>query len=297
MSSSGIGVSDPTVDGGYRGRIAPTPSGYLHLGHARTFWTAMLRARRRRGDLILRMDDLDPGRSKPEYINAAVEDLNWFGIDWREGSERKPSDGPFYQSQRMDFYRAALHRLIDLGRVYRCYCSRKDVRSASLAPHAGDEGPLYSGKCRANVGIETPQSSDRVPCWRFRVETGGCVRFRDGARGDVSFTAGVDFGDFVVWRQDGVPAYQLAVVVDDHEMGVTEVVRGEDLLLSTCRQILIFEALGWGIPNFFHCPLMLNDAGERLSKRSDSMALRDYRARGWSPERIREEFGWDDVSA
>ena len=294
MPSSDVENSSPIGECAYRGRIAPTPSGYLHLGHARTFWIAMQRSMRRQGHMILRMDDLDPSRSKPEFVNAAIEDLSWFGIVWREGPGGNDADGPFYQSQRMAFYRAALDRLIDLGFVYRCYCSRKDVRDSSLAPHAGDEGPLYSGTCRGNLGRDVSMREERSPCWRFRTENGTRLCFEDGAFGSVTFEAGIDFSDFVVWRQDGVPAYQLAVVVDDHEMGVTEVVRGKDLLLSTCRQILIYKALGWGIPDFFHCPLMLNKDGERLSKRSASMGLRDYRARGWSPERIRHEFGWDE---
>ena len=271
----------------YCGRIAPTPSGFLHLGHARTFWVAQCRAQTREGRIVLRIEDLDPNRSRPEFIAAAEEDLAWFGIRWDEG--------PCFQRDRTDRYRVALERLIDAGRVYRCYCSRKDIQSAVQAPHVSDEGPLYPGTCRGHVGREKDRNHSRRPCWRFSVDKLPRVSFVDACCGQRDFGCGVDFGDFVVWRQDDVPAYQLAAVVDDHEMGVTEVVRGEDLLLSTARQILLYDALGWELPEFFHCPLLTDESGARLSKRSDSMSLRDYRARGWSPEALRAELDWSGL--
>ncbi len=276
--------------GKYRGRIAPTPSGYLHLGHARTFWRAQSRATERNGQLILRVEDLDAARSQPRFLEAIMEDLHWFGFRWDEGPDLGGRSGPYQQSARFHWYRDALERLIVLGRVYRCDCSRKDIQTASLAPHPGDEGPLYPGTCRKNTG-KVPLEKQRKPNWRFRVPDNRRIAFEDGNLGNFSAVAGVDFGDFVVWRQDNTPAYQLAAVVDDHAMTVTEVVRGEDLLLSTCRQLLLYEALDWTAPEFFHCPLMKDARGERLSKRNQSLALRSLREQGLAPEQVRKRHG------
>lgn len=269
-------------EGKYRGRIAPTPSGYLHLGHARTFWRAQVRAVERKGQLILRVEDLDAARSQPRFLEAMLEDLRWFGFRWDEG--------PYRQSARFHWHRDALERLIVLGRVYRCDCSRKDIQTASLAPHLGEEGPLYPGTCRRNTGKPSAEKQRRTN-WRFRVPDNRRIAFEDGNLGRFSAVAGVDFGDFVVWRQDNAPAYQLAAVVDDHAMGITEVVRGEDLLLSTCRQLLLYEALKWTAPEFFHCPLMKDARGERLSKRNQSLALRSLRDQGLAPEQVRQRHG------
>ena len=288
-----LGISSGHHDA-YRGRIAPTPTGFLHLGHAQTFWRAQRRAFEKKGTMTLRIEDLDPARSKPEFVEAAVEDLNWLGIEWDQGPDVGGDFGPYIQSLRTRHYQSVLGRLIEMGAVYRCYCSRKDILAAAQAPHSSDEGPIYPGTCRANLGRGDCDDGGKNPCWRFRVDEGRSVAFQDGKYGPVSFTGGVDFGDFVVWRQDDVPAYQLAVCTDDHEMRMTEIVRGKDLLVSTCRQILIYEALNWSVPDFFHCPLLTDGAGERLSKRSNAMGIRDFRARGWSPERVREEFLSDD---
>jgi glutamyl-tRNA synthetase len=295
MCAQGFGSSS-RLRNEYRGRIAPTPTGFLHLGHARTFWQAHRRAFENHGKIIMRIEDLDPARSKPEFVTAGIEDLRWLGMRWDEGPDRGGDYGPYLQSQRTQHYRSVLERLIEIRAVYRCYCSRKDILAAAQAPHSSEEGPIYPGTCRANMGLGDCDAVGRAPCWRFKVADGRRVSFQDGKYGSVGFTGGVDFGDFVVWRQDDVPAYQLAVSVDDHEMGITEVVRGKDLLVSTCRQILIYEALNWTIPAFFHCPLLTDGDGVRLSKRSSSMGIRDFRSQGWSPERIREEiFGSDDV--
>lgn len=288
---SEIAVADgKDSKGKYRGRIAPTPSGYLHLGHARTFWRAQARATKRSGQLILRVEDLDAVRSQPRFLEAVLEDLRWFGFRWDEGPDLGGRSGPYRQSARFHWYRRALERLIVLGRVYRCYCSRKDIQTASLAPHLGDEGPLYPGTCRKNTG-KVPAEKQRKPNWRFRVPNNRRIAFEDGNLGNFSAVAGVDFGDFVVWRQDNTPAYQLAAVVDDHAMAVTEVVRGEDLLLSTCRQLLLYEALKWEAPQFFHCPLMKDARGERLSKRNQSLSLRSLREQGLAPEQVRKRYG------
>ena len=283
-------ASETDSKGKYRGRIAPTPSGYLHLGHARTFWQAQARAAERNGQLILRVEDLDAARSQPRFLEAMLEDLRWFGFHWDEGPDIEGKRGPYRQRERFHWYRNALEQLIVLGRVYRCDCSRKDIQTASLAPHPGDEGPLYPGTCRKNTGQALTKKRKRTN-WRFRVPDNRRIAFEDGNLGNFSAVAGVDFGDFVVWRQDNTPAYQLAAVVDDYAMAVTEVVRGEDLLLSTCRQLLLYEALEWAAPKFFHCPLMKDACGERLSKRNQSLALRSLREQGLAPEQVRKRHG------
>jgi glutamyl/glutaminyl-tRNA synthetase len=271
----------------YRGRLAPSPTGYLHLGHAKTFWTAQERARQQGGELILRNDDLDHARCKPEFVSAMYEDLRWFGFKWSEGPDMGGPFAPYNQSERMNVYRNALEKLRVGGFVYPCTCSRKDIQSAIAAPHAGDDEPIYSGKCRSNMMSDI---AGQKFSWRFRVPDGGAVKFHDENAGEQEFVAGKDFGDFVVWRPDDVPAYQLACVVDDAAMRITEVVRGADLLASTARQILLYRALGWTPPKFFHCKLMLDEAGRRLAKRQDSLSLRQLRAQKMTLESLRE--GW-----
>jgi glutamyl-tRNA synthetase len=255
------------------------------LGHARTFWTAQQRARAAGGALILRNDDLDAARFKLEFVEAMLEDLRWFGFDWSEGPDVGGAFAPYNQSERMDFYRAALEQLRAGDFVYPCTCSRKDIQSAVAAPHAGDEGVIYPGTCRGNRRSEV---GGRKFTWRLQVPDGEAISFIDGHFGPRKFVAGKDFGDFVVWRGDGVPAYQLACVVDDAAMRITEVVRGADLLLSTARQILLYRALGLPVPAFYHCDLMVDEQGERLAKRHDSLSLRALRAQGRTPEELRE---------
>lgn len=275
-------LSHPT----YRGRLAPTPTGFLHLGHARTFWTAQERARSRDGILILRNDDLDRARCKPEFVRAMLEDLRWFGFSWEEGPDVGGWHAPYNQSERTDAYRAALEKLRAGGFVYPCYCSRRDIQSAARAPHAADdEEPIYPGTCRART-----TAGDSLFSWRFRVPDGESIAFSDNHLGEQTFIAGQHLGDFVVWRNDNVPAYQLACVVDDAAMQITEVVRGADLLLSTARQLLLYRAMGLKVPEFYHCPLMLDEGGQRLAKRSESLSLRALRERGAKPEDLRN--GW-----
>lgn len=275
----------------YRGRLAPSPTGYLHLGHARTFWIAQERARTRGGTLILRNDDIDARRFKMEFAAAMLEDLHWFGFAWREGPDCGGPLGPYNQSERTPFYRSALERLRAGGYIYPCTCSRKDIAAAARAPHAADDDePIYPGTCRSKLPPAlNPQPSTRFN-WRFRVPDGETISFQDENRGPMQFVAGSDFGDFVVWRHDDVPAYQLSVVVDDAAMQITEVVRGEDLLKSTARQLLLYRALGLTPPRFFHCPLMTDAAGVRLAKRHDALSLRKLREAGASPETLRR--GW-----
>lgn len=275
----------------YRGRLAPSPTGYLHLGHARTFWMAQERACAAGGTLILRNEDLDGARCRPEFVQAIYDDLRWFGFTWQEGPDCGGPHAPYTQSERMEHYRAAFAQLQRNGWIYPCTCSRKEILSALSAPHQGDEEPIYPGTCR-NSKLEEVQSSksDRRINWRFRVPDGETIAFEDGHHGTQRFIAGKDFGDFIVWRQDDFPAYQLAVVADDAVMQITEVVRGADLLTSTARQLLLYRALGLSAPAFYHCPLMLDENGVRLAKRHESLSLRALRASGRSPEEIRASW-------
>jgi glutamyl/glutaminyl-tRNA synthetase len=277
---------DASSTGLYRGRIAPSPTGYLHLGHAKTFWTAQSRARAANGTLILRNEDLDYDRCRKEFVSAMIEDLRWFGFEWSEGPDVAGSFAPYSQSERMDHYRETFDRLRQNGVVYPCSCSRQDVQRAARAPHAGDEEPVYPGTCRNRKLDEAPSTNARIS-WRFRVPDGETISFIDAGCGPKSFVAGRDFGDFVVWRHDGIPSYQLAVVADDAAMKITEVVRGMDLLTSTARQLLLYRSLGLEPPSFFHCPLVVDDRGERLAKRHDSLSLKAMREAGEKAEEIR----------
>lgn len=279
----------------YRGRIAPSPTGHLHLGHAATFFTAWLRARKAQGTLIFRLEDLDPLRCSEEFACSAMEDLAWLGIDWDEGpGVDAPGHGPsgpcapYEQSRRMEFYLDAWRVLLQGGWLFPCSRSRKDMQDAPGAPHGGEK--LYPAAWRPADGAWRDATIPGDTHWRFRVPDGREVSFEDERCGTFSAIAGRDFGDFPVWRRDGVPAYELAVVVDDAAMNVTEVVRGEDLLLSTCRQILLYEALQATIPAFYHCPLWVDDKGIRLAKRSHALSLRTLRAEGISPQEIRSRI-------
>ncbi len=272
----------------YRGRLAPSPTGFLHLGHARTFWIAQERSRAHAGTLILRNDDLDRARCRPEFSAAMLEDLRWFGLEWTEGPDCGGPLGPYAQSQRLHYYRAALNKLIAGGWVYPCTCSRKDILAASRAPHGvDDEEPVYPGTCR---GRRLEMVHGQKFSWRYRVPDGHRVEFTDENLGRQQFVAGRDFGDFVVWRHDEVPAYQLACTVDDAAMRITEVVRGADLLLSTARQRLLYNSLALVPPAFYHCQLMVDETGQRLAKRHEALSLRTLRQHGWQPEALQSSF-------
>jgi len=278
----------------YRGRLAPSPTGYLHIGHARTFLIAHQRAVAARGVLVLRSDDIDAVRAKMGFADAMLEDLRWLGLVWQEGPDCGGPFGPYEQSKRRSFYQAAFDELKAGGWVYPCRCSRKDVLRALNAPHASDEGPIYPGTCRPDSNGGSSKAPDTLAAapkinWRFRVPEGETIEFVDGFYGRQQFVAGKDLGDFVVWRHDDLPSYQLSVVVDDAAMRITEVVRGADLLLSTARQLLLYRALGYAVPAFYHCPLMLDAAGVRLAKRHDALSLRTLRQQGLSPEMVREQ--------
>lgn len=276
----------------YRGRIAPSPTGYLHLGHARTFWTAQERARKAGGTLIFRNDDLDGARCRTEFADAAIENMRWLGLDWSEGPDIGGELGPYNQSERMSLYHEAFERLRGGGFIYPCTCSRKEIMSALSAPHAGEDEPVYPGTCRPQAGSSSSHSRAGVN-WRFRVPDGEMVSFEDGFHGVQKATAGVDFGDFLVWRKDDFPSYHFACVVDDALMKITEVVRGADLIPSTWRQLLLFRALGWNAPTFYHCPLLTDENGVRLAKRHDSLNLRALRESGKSPSDIRALAVWN----
>jgi glutamyl/glutaminyl-tRNA synthetase len=292
----------------YRGRLAPSPTGYLHVGHARTFFTAWQRARQAGGTLVMRMEDLDPDRSRAEYAQAALEDLRWLGMDWDEGPDLGGPYAPYAQSERREVYLEAWHKLLQGGFIYPCRCSRKDLAAALSAPHEGvnpdplDDEPVYPGTCRAlraAVPWTSPEAGNAN--WRFRVPDGEAIEFEDLNLGPQRFIAGVDFGDFVVWRRDsnpgspwagsrpwggGVSSYQLACVADDAAMKITEVVRGADLLKSTARQILLNRALGFANPSWFHCNLIVDKEGRRLAKRSDALSIRALRERGLTPQQV-----------
>ena len=275
----------------YRGRLAPSSTGLLHLGHARTFLLAAERAAAAGGLLYLRIDDLDRQRSRPEYVKAILEDLHWLGIDWTPWSADSQPGGVYHQGSQGERYLAAFQRLVAVGAVYPCTCSRRDLLAALHAPHAEDEDePVYPGTCRpaaAPHGRQPTPPSGPGAAWRFRVQDGESVCFHDGFAGPTTFTAGRDFGDFVVMRRDGVPSYQLASVVDDGAMGITEVVRGRDLLRSTARQVLLCRALGYTPPAYAHCDLVVNEAGHRLAKRDGARSIRHLREIGHSAPDVR----------
>jgi glutamyl-tRNA synthetase len=283
-------MTDPETESAlqsYRGRIAPSPTGHLHLGHARTFWTAQERARQHNGTLILRNEDIDQMRCKQEFVTAMIEDLKWFGFAWQEGPDLGGPRAPYAQSQRHELYRDALERLKALGLAYPCTCSRKDIQSAASAPQGTDDELIYPGTCRPQSPRTTGIPPKVTPSWRFRVPDGETIIFNDSAMGRQQFTAGKDFGDFILWRNDDVPAYQLAVVIDDNAMGITEVVRGADLLVSTARQLLLYRALRLQPPSFHHCALLTDEQGIRLAKRDAARSLRTLRIGGSTPDSLR----------
>jgi glutamyl-tRNA synthetase len=260
----------------------------LHLGHARTFWIAQERARNRGGQLILRNEDLDRDRCKPEFVRDMIEDLRWFGFKWDEGPDVGGPFASYNQSERLPSYVDTWRALHHTGLIYPSPHSRKDVQGALMAPHDDMGEPLFPPELRSPRGAGSEYTLPGEVNWRFRVPDGRTIVFQDGRLGEIRRTAGVDFGDFLIWRKDGFPSYELAVVYDDHAMQISEVVRGEDLLTSTARQLLLYEALAWQPPEFYHGPLMRDDAGARLAKRTAALSLRSLRQQGRTPEDIRQ---------
>lgn len=277
-----------------RGRLAPSPTGHMHLGNAWAFLLAWLAVRREGGTLVLRMEDIDPQRSRPEYARALVEDLRWLGLDWDEGpavdgtlppegtdmAERGPC-GPYFQSARAPLYAEILRAMEAAGLVYPCYCTRKELRQLAGAPHVDDAGAPYPGTCR-DLGPEERRQREaqgRRACLRLRCPAGR-FSFRDGLLGEQGLSLEECGGDFALRRSDGVVAYQLAVALDDALMGITQVVRGRDILTSTPRQLALLRLWGFEPPAYTHIPLLLDGQGERLAKRHQSLGVRELRRQG-----------------
>lgn len=262
-------------------RLAPSPTGALHVGNARTFLLNWLLARQGGWRLLMRIEDIDSPRVKADAAQGLLGDLRWLGLDW---------DGPVvFQSQRLGRYAAALGRLLASGSAYACTCTRREVELAASAPHAEDGAAVYPGTCRGRYrdAAEAQRQSGRAPAFRFAAPA-GAVEVVDHIAGTRVYQPMEQLGDFVVAKADGTPAYQLAVVVDDAEMGVSEVVRGDDLLESTPRQMLVYRALGLGdrIPAYWHVPLVVGPDGRRLAKRHGDTRLSTLRACGADPRRL-----------
>jgi glutamyl-tRNA synthetase len=277
----------PSAARSSRGRFAPSPTGPLHLGNARTALVSWLVARAAGAPWVMRVEDLDGPRVRPGLEARILEELRWLGLGWDEGPDVGGPLGPYRQSARLASYAAALERLRAAGLAYPCFCSRAEIAAASQAPHGpSDEGPRYPGTCaRLGAAEADRRAAARRPAWRFRVPS-GVVAFEDGVHGPQRVDVAAQVGDFVVARADGVPAYQLAVVVDDAAMAIGEVVRGDDLLASTGRQLLLYRALGLEPPRFAHVPLVVGEDGERLAKRHGALSLGELRERGVDPRRV-----------
>ncbi len=282
-----------------RGRLAPSPTGALHLGNARSFLIAWLSIRSRGGSLLLRMEDLDHPKVKAHAAAEALADLRWLGLDWDEGPDVGGPVGPYVQSARLSHYAAALASLQAAGCVYPCVCSRKDVEAGQSAPHAGEDGLAYGGECRQRFGSYAAAAATlpagRLPAWRF-AGGGATVAFEDGFHGWQQENSAQTVGDFVIARHAQGAGYMLAVVVDDAAMGVTEVLRGDDLLPATHRQLLLYRALGLTPPRFIHVPLVVSSDGRRLAKRHGDTRIATLRQLGLRPAQVvgllAEWCGW-----
>jgi glutamyl-tRNA synthetase len=265
-----------------RGRLAPSPTGAQHVGNARTYLIAWLAARACGGQVVLRIEDIDSPRIKAGAAEQACADLRWLGLDWDEG--------PIVQTERLPLYEAALARLQAHELVYPCTCTRGDVERAASAPHLEHEGPVYPGTCSGRQARDA-RTLDRPHAWRFRVGA-AAPAFDDEVHGLVRVDIAQAGGDFVVWKSAGTPAYQLAVVVDDAALGITHVVRGDDLIVSTPRQLLLYQALAAPAPRFAHAPLVVGPDGRRLAKRHGDTRLSALRAAGVRPEALLGLLAW-----
>jgi glutamyl-tRNA synthetase len=265
-----------------RGRLAPSPTGAQHVGNARTYLIAWLLARSRGASLPLRIEDIDSPRIKAGASDLILDDLRWLGLDW---------DGePVIQSQRIPLYEQALQRLKDKDLVYPCTCTRSDVAQSASAPHAGQEGPAYPGTCAHRHPVDAANLADQPFSWRFRITQS--PNFVDEYLGTVRVPLDALGGDFVVWKSAGTPAYQLVVVVDDANMGITEVVRGHDLVPSTPRQLLLYQALALTPPTYVHVPLVVGPDGRRLAKRHGDTRIVALRESGVQPQALIGLLAW-----
>ncbi|BES64361.1 tRNA glutamyl-Q(34) synthetase GluQRS [Gottschalkiaceae bacterium SANA] len=268
-----------------RGRFAPSPSGRMHLGNVWAMLAAWLSMRKQGGTMILRMEDLDPSRSKQIYADQMMEDLAWLGLSYEEGPDCGGAYGPYTQEERRNLYEEAMNRLKVQGHLYPCYCSRKDLQ-AVRAPHRGEGANAYPGTCRYLSDEERKlRAEKKAPAMRFLMpDREDC--FVDLNYGKQCQSLQSETGDFILRRSDGIHAYQLAVVVDDALMGITEVVRGADLLSSSHRQRILYESLGYSSPKFGHVPLLMGRDGRRMSKRFQSLDLGQLKSIGWKPEEL-----------
>lgn len=269
-----------------RGRLAPSPTGHLHLGNAWAFLLCWLAVRSAGGRLVLRMEDIDPERSRPQFAADILRDLAWLGLDWDEGPDVGGEFAPYTQAARRDRYAKVIDHLTRLGHTYPCYCTRKELKTMASAPHVEDAGPTYPGTCLGlgEMARREREAQGRRPT--IRLHGAEDISFKDLVHGDVRLGWAECGGDFPLRRSDGVIAYQLAVAVDDMDQGINLVVRGADILPCTPRQILIFRLLGARAPQYAHVPLLLDHEGVRLAKRHQSCQLRALREDGVSPTAI-----------
>lgn len=282
--------------GAARFRIAPSPTGSIHVGTARTALYNWLLARQGGGSFVLRVEDTARDRNRPEYEQAIYAGLSWLGLDWDEGPDVGGQYGPYRQSERLPMHRRHLQRLIDRGHVYRCFCSREQLAEERKAAQRAKLPPRYSGRCRSLSGSEVRSRLDagESASYRFKVAARN-VEFEDLVLGELREDAGL-WGDFIVARSDGSPVYNFAVVADDHDMAITHVVRGADHISNTFKQVVMYQALGWGCPRFGHIPLTLNAKRQKLSKRDGSVSIQEYRDQGYLPEAVNNFIallGWN----
>lgn len=293
------------------GRLAPSPTGSLHTGNLCTFLFTWVHARATSGRLILRIEDLDPPRVVEDSEAGIVEDLRWLGIDWDDGPDVGGIHAPYRQSERSALYEHALERLVQKNLAYPCDCSRRDIEEALSAPHVQfDPRTRYPGTCRPDdpsnltevlgeaLTNETLSANETVHAWRMQAE--GIITVHDELAGTMTHDLREEPGDFVIRRRDGLWAYQLAVVVDDIAMGVTDVIRGRDLFSSTPRQFALYDALGAARPRTWHVPLVVDNDGARLSKRGEAPSRQELEVAGWTPAKFRgacaKRWGWSDES-
>jgi len=300
------------MSGKVRVRYAPSPTGHLHIGNARTAIFNYLFARHHGGDFIIRIEDTDVKRNVAGGEENQLAYLKWLGVDWDESVDQPGACGPYRQTERLDIYRKYWQDLLDRGLAYRCYCTEEELEREREEQLAQGLNPRYSGKCRGLSAEEQARltAEGREASVRFRVPEGRTYTFQDMVRGAITFRS-EDFGDFVIVKKDGIPTYNFAVTVDDHLMGITHVLRGEDHITNTPRQLMIYEAFGWTPPEFGHMTLIVNEQRKKLSKRDETIiqfieqydklgylpeALFNFIALlGWSPEGEREIYSREEL--